>query len=82
MQVPLSNGGHSARVRMRLHVSGASFPISQMGPDFLLVEAPCEHPPGRGRIELQVDDSHRTWEVDLPEGVKADREEVPVRAVA
>ncbi len=66
-----SNGGHSALVRMRLVLNGTRYRIAQMGPDFLFVEAPGNHPPGRGVIELQVDDSHRSWEVNLPRGMKA-----------
>lgn len=65
---------------MRLILNNAAFGISQMGPDFLLLETPTAQPPGRGRIELQVDDSHRGWEVDLPEGIRAGCERVPVEA--
>lgn len=67
---------------MRLILNGVSFAISQMGPDFLFLETPCQQPPGRGRIELQVDESYRTWEVDLPQGMQAGTERVPVKAVA
>ena len=66
---------------MRLHVNGLSFRIAQMGPDFLFVESPGDHPPARATIELQVDDSHRTWEVDLPQGMKAGDERVSLSAI-
>ena len=66
---------------MRLHVNGLSFRISQMGPDFLFVESPGDHPPGRATIDFQVDDSHRTWEVDLPQGMKAGDPLVSLRAI-
>jgi hypothetical protein len=62
-------GAHSARVNMWLIVNGASIGITQMGPDFLLVEPAGEHPPGDGMIVLQVDASERRWKVRLPEGV-------------
>jgi hypothetical protein len=75
-----SYGGHSAAVRMRLILNGGTFRISQMGPDFLLVEAPINHPPGRGVIDLQVDDSRRSWEVELPHGIKAGDERVELKA--
>jgi hypothetical protein len=71
MKISSSYGGHSALVRMRLLLEGRHFRIAQMGPDFLLLESPCDHPPSRATIEMQVDDSHRTWEVDLPKGIKA-----------
>ncbi|MBM3880658.1 MAG: hypothetical protein FJ387_13230 [Verrucomicrobia bacterium] len=63
---------------MRLVLNDATFAISQMGPDYLLLEAPVAQPPGRGRIELQVDDSRRTWEVDLPQGIRANGERVQI----
>jgi hypothetical protein len=74
----VSHGGHSARVRMRLVLNGTTFAISQMGPDFLLVNNPAAHPPGRGRIDLQVDDARRSWEVLLPQGITAGCERVPL----
>jgi hypothetical protein len=71
MKISNSYGGHSALVRMRLLLDGRSFRIAQMGPDFLFVESPGDHPPTRATIEMQVDGSQRTWEVNLPQGLKA-----------
>ena len=64
-----SYGAHSAQVEMRLIVNGASISITQMGPDFLFVESPADHPPCEGSIVLRVDDSERQWKVSLPEGI-------------
>lgn len=61
---------------MRLVLNGSSFRISQMGPDFLFVESPGDHPPARATIEMQVDGCQRTWEVTLPQGMKAGTERV------
>lgn len=61
---------HSALVQMRLLLDDQSFRIAQMGPDFLFVESPENHPPCRAAIELQVDGSRRVWEVDLPQGMR------------
>ena len=80
MEILSSYGGHSALVRMRLHLGGATYRISQMGPDFLFVKATSNHPPGRARIELQVDDFHRSWEVHLQHGMKAGDERVALGA--
>lgn len=66
---------------MRLLVNGMSFRIAQMGPDFLFVESPGDQPPARATIELQVDDAQRTWEVDLPQGMKAGDERVSLGAI-
>jgi hypothetical protein len=71
-----SYGGHSALVRMRLLLNGARYPIIQMGSDFLFVESPCDHPPARATIEMQVDDCRRSWEVNLPQGMRAGNERV------
>lgn len=67
---------------MRLLVNGASFRIAQMGPDFLFVKSPCDHPPARATIEMHVDDTRRAWEVTLPQGMKSDDERVALRTVA
>ena len=82
MKASRSYGGHSALVRMRLLVNGTSFRIAQMGPDFLFVESPADHPPARATIELQVDDARRTWEVNLPHGMKAGDERVALGTLA
>jgi hypothetical protein len=71
MKISSSYGGHSALVQMRLHLNGTSFRIAQMGRDFLLVEFPSDHPPTRATIQMRVDDTQRTWEVTLPQGIKA-----------
>jgi hypothetical protein len=51
-----------------------------MGPDFLFVDSPSDHPPTHGIIELQVDDSQRSWEVNLPNGMKAGDKRVALAA--
>ena len=73
-----SNGAHSAVVKMRLIINGTSIPINQMGPDFLFVDFDRNYPPGEATIDLQIDDSHRQWQVRLPEGVSKDSERVPL----
>ena len=61
--------GHSALVKMRLLLNGSSIPVAQMGPDFLILEAATEHPPGDAMLELCVDASERRWPVRLPHGI-------------
>jgi|tagenome__1003787_1003787.scaffolds.fasta_scaffold19656629_2 hypothetical protein len=72
----LSNGAHSAVVKMRLVVNGTSIPIKQMGPDFLFVQSDRDFPPGEATIFLQIDESHRQWQVRLPEGISKDLDRV------
>lgn len=66
-----SQGGHSADVKMRLLVNGSSLAVAQMGPDFLLVDAPVDQPPGNASLILQVDQSECRWNVRLPDGISA-----------
>ncbi len=76
--MPSSCGGHSARVKMRLLVNGLSLPVLQMGPDFLLVERPVNHPPASASVVLQVDQSERRWNVTLPGGISAGTNRVAI----
>jgi hypothetical protein len=76
-----SQGGHSAQVKMRLLVNGNSIAVAQMGPDFLFVDAPINHPPGSASLILQVDQSERRWNVDLPEGMSSTSKRVAIASV-
>jgi hypothetical protein len=81
--LPLSSqGGHSAQVNMRLLVDGFSLAVTQMGPDFVLVESPVSHPPAAASVILQVDQSERRWSVRLPSGISANKKRVEIAAVA
>jgi hypothetical protein len=77
-----SQDGHSAQVKMRLLVNGGSISVVQMGPDFLLVDAPINHPPGDASVVLQVDQSERRWNVRLPDGISADSKRVAIAVSA
>lgn len=63
---------------MRLLVNGGSIPVVQMGPDFLLVDAPFDHPPGDASVVLQVDENERRWNVRLPDGISAGSRRVAI----
>jgi hypothetical protein len=71
-------GGHSARVNMQLLVNGFSLAISQMGPDFIFLEAPVNHPPGDASVVFRVDQSERSWKVHLPDGILATSQRVAI----
>jgi hypothetical protein len=75
-----SHGGHSADVRINLMFSGHSIPVAQLGPDFLLLDAPADHPPGLASILLRVDQSERRWDVRLPNGISATSKRVAITA--
>jgi hypothetical protein len=73
-----TQGGHSARVTMRLLLNGFSIPVTQMARDFLLVESPVSHPPADASLILKVDESERCWKVRLPEGVSKTSKRVAI----
>ena len=73
-----SHGGHSAEVRISFMFSGHSIPVAQLGPDFLLPDAPADHPPGPARILLRVDQSERRWDVHLPNGISRTSKRVAI----
>jgi len=71
MLASFGHSGRSTHVEMRLLINGSSLPIAQMGPDFLLLDKPIDHPPGEATIVLSVDADERRWQVRLPEGLSA-----------
>lgn len=65
---------------MRLLANGQAVRVAQLGPDFLLVEAPCELPAGDACVVMQVDHGERRWDVRLPEGSSAASRRVAISA--
>ena len=59
-------------------LNGHSIPVAQLGPDFLLLDAPKDHPPGLASIVLRVDQSEERWNVHLPNGISADSKRVAI----
>jgi hypothetical protein len=74
-------GGHSAKVKMRLLLNGSSLPVAQMGPDFLILESATEHPPGDATLELCIDANERRWQVRLPNGISSASRTVTISRV-
>jgi hypothetical protein len=75
-----SQGGHSADVRITLLLGGYSIQVAQLGPGFLLLDSPADHPPGLASIVLRVDQSERRWDVRLPDGISAASKRVAITA--
>ncbi len=69
---------YSAEVRMRLSVGGRVWSIAQLGPDFLILRAPVDHPPTGAEITMWIDDHERRWRVRLVDGISAEREKTPI----
>jgi hypothetical protein len=63
--------GYSANVRMELCVNGYVLPIGQLGPDFIILENPKDHPPADAEIAVWIDHRERRWQVQLPNGIDA-----------
>ena len=63
---------------MRLLVNDLSLPVTQMGPDFVLLDAPVDHPPADASVVLLVDQSERRWSVRLPDGIAAGTKRVAI----
>ena len=66
---------------MQLLVNGFTLPVSQMGPDFVLVNTPVNHAPAAATVVMQVDESERRWNVQLPNGISAECKRVQITAV-
>lgn len=54
---------------MRLILDGINIRITHMGPDFVLVDSPADHPPCEACILFRVDNSESQWKVRLPSGI-------------
>jgi hypothetical protein len=72
--------GHSADVQISLLFNGSSLPVAQLGPGFLLLDQPSNHPPCEASIVLRVDQSERRWNVSLPDGISAASKRVIISA--
>jgi hypothetical protein len=83
MQTPTLNGqGHSAQVRMELRLNGGCVvPLAQMGPDFVIVKQPFDHPPTEALVYLRFDDSESSWRVQLAEGISTERRRTKISPV-
>lgn len=65
---------------MQLSVDGHVFVIGQLGPNFVILDDPIDHPPAEGEITLRIDGRERRWSVQLPSGIQADRVETLISA--
>jgi hypothetical protein len=72
------SSSHSAIVRMELRLNGHVLPIAQLGPDFLILQHPVDHPAAEGEIFLSIDGRERRWVVRLQDGISAAGERVPI----
>jgi hypothetical protein len=78
----LKNPSHSAVVRMELSVNCQVLSIAQLGPDFLILDAPFDHPPTTGEIAVWIDGHERRWPVSLVEGMTSGKRRTRTALVA
>jgi hypothetical protein len=67
----LNRPGHSAIVRLELHLNGHVLPIAQLGPDFLVLRKSIDHPPVDAEIAMSIDGHESRWPVHLLAGLSA-----------
>jgi len=79
--IPPSNRNHSADVRIELRLNGHTLPVAQLGPGFLVLRTPIEHPPADAEIYMSIDGSVRQWRVRLAEGITAGQRKTRIVAV-
>src|SRR5947199_10241872 len=65
--------GHSAEVRLELHVNGHVLRLAQLGSDFVIVADPVNHPQVEAEIAMSIDGHESRWPVPLHEGLSAAR---------
>jgi hypothetical protein len=63
------SSGHSAVVRMELHLNGHVLPIAQLGPDFLVLATLIDHPAAEAEIVMSIDGHESRWPIRLLDGI-------------
>jgi hypothetical protein len=70
--------GHSAEVKMRLELGDSTFPVAQLGPDFLILRTLVEQAPADAVLFYSVDGKERRRDIRLPEGISPTRPRTPI----
>ena len=63
---------------MHLTIDGKRLSVGQMGPDFLIMDAPEDYAPTVAQLYLSVDGHEREWPVFLPDGISASSRRVVI----
>lgn len=63
---------------MELCVNGYTLPIAQLGPDFLILKNPTDHPPTDTEIALSIDGHEDRWTVHLVDGITASQRKTKI----
>ena len=54
---------------MELRLNGHFLPIAQLGPNFLVLKNPIDHPPSDAEIFMSIDGREERWPVQLLQGM-------------
>jgi hypothetical protein len=65
----MKNRSHSAEMHMELRLNGHVLAIAQLGPDFLVLREPIDHPQADAEITLSIDGHESRWAVRLLDGL-------------
>ena len=69
-------------VKMWLVLRDLVVPVAQLGPRFLILDQPFEHPPADGEMILRIDSIQHQWRVRLPDGISPDSIRVNILRVS
>ncbi len=67
---------------MHLFVNGQVLQLAQLGPEFLVLREPADHPPCDAEIAMSIDGHESRWTVHLHEGIRADQRKTPISRCA
>ena len=56
--------------------------IGQLGPDFIILDDPADHPASEAEIAMSIDGRPRCWTVHLPDGIAAGKPETRIAPCA
>jgi len=62
--------GYSANVRLALKIGGRTLPLSQIGPNQIVLREPTLIEPSDAEVHMEVDGRARYWTVRIPHGCK------------
>jgi hypothetical protein len=69
---------HSADVRIELRVNGHILPVAQLGPTFLILKKPIDHPPADAEIVMSIDGDESRWPIRLGAGLSNSEPETEI----
>ncbi|MBK8036076.1 MAG: hypothetical protein IPK22_02945 [Verrucomicrobiaceae bacterium] len=61
--------GYSAKVQLFLEIGRIRHDVPHMGPEFIILPQPPNHPPCQAIVGLSVEGQLKQWPVSLPDGL-------------